>query len=126
MTGAVLVFSLGPVQSFIAEARRAADLFVGSTILSELAKAAAQAIGTKNLVYPASVEDGDINVPNVLVAYLPAEEAPSIAQRAEAALLDRWREIANSARQEFAKLELVNETFDAIWNRQLGNFWEIY
>jgi CRISPR-associated protein Cmr2 len=71
MNSAVLVFSLGPVQSFIAEARRAADLFTGSTILSELAKAAAQAIGTGKLVYPASVED--VNVPNVLVAYLPAK-----------------------------------------------------
>jgi CRISPR-associated protein Cmr2 len=68
MTSAVLVFSLGPVQSFIAEARRAADLFVGSTILSELAKAAAQTIGTTKLVYPAPVTG--VNVPNVLVAVL--------------------------------------------------------
>ena len=124
MTSAVLVFSLGPVQSFIAEARRAADLFTGSTILSELAKAAAQAIGTGKLVYPASVED--VNVPNVLVAYLPAEDAPSVAQRAQAALHQRWHEIADSAKQKFAELGVVDETFDAIWNRQLENFWEIY
>jgi len=124
MTSAVLVFSLGPVQSFIAEARRAADLFTGSTILSELAKAAAQAIGTGKLVYPASVKD--VNVPNVLVACLPAEEAPSVAQRAQDALRQRWHEIADSAKQKFAELGVVDETFDAIWNRQLENFWEIY
>jgi CRISPR-associated protein Cmr2 len=125
MTFAVLIFTLSPVQSFIAEARRTADLFVGSAILSELAKAAAQAIGTANLVYPAPVGE-DVNVPNVLVAYLPAEEAPSIARHAEEALHRRWQEIADSARQVFAKLEFVDETFDTIWNRQIGNFWEIY
>jgi len=124
MTSAVLVFSLGPVQSFIAEARRAADLFTGSTILSELAKAAAQAIGTGKLVYPASVED--VNVPNVLVACLPAKDAPSVVQRAQDALRQRWHEIADSAKQKFAELGVVDETFDAIWNRQLKNFWEIY
>ena len=124
IANSVLVFSLGPVQSFIAEARRAADLFTGSTILSELAKAAAQAIGTGKLVYPASV--GDVNVPNVLVACLPAEEAPSVAQRAQDALRQRWHEIADSAKQKFAELGVVDETFDAIWNRQLENFWEIY
>jgi len=124
IANSVLVFSLGPVQSFIAEARRAADLFTGSTILSELAKAAAQAIGTGKLVYPASVKD--VNVPNVLVACLPAKDAPSVAQRAQDALRQRWHEIADSAKQKFAELGVVDETFDAIWNRQLENFWEIY
>jgi len=122
IANSVLVFSLGPVQSFIAEARRAADLFTGSTILSELAKAAAQAIGTGKLVYPASVED--VNVPNVLVACLPAEDAPSVVQRAQAALHQRWHEIADSAKRLFD--DFADATFNEIWNRQLGNFWEIY
>ena len=40
MPDAVLIFTFSPIQSFIAEARRASDLYVGSQILVRLAKAA--------------------------------------------------------------------------------------
>jgi hypothetical protein len=44
MTQHVLLISLGPVQEFIASARRCRDLWFGSWVLSELAKAAAAGI----------------------------------------------------------------------------------
>lgn len=123
MTTAVLIFTFSPVQSFIAEARRAADLYVGSRILSELAKAAAQAIGADNLVYPVSLNG---SVPNVIVARLPADEAKQIAKRAEQALRDKWSKISQAARNQFAAWGFTDPAFDAIWQRQVNHLWEVF
>ncbi|WP_299757944.1 type III-B CRISPR-associated protein Cas10/Cmr2, partial [uncultured Chloroflexus sp.] len=123
MTDAVLIFTFSPVQSFIAEARRAADLYVGSRILSELAKAAAQAIGAVNLVYPASLNG---SVPNVIVARVPAVEAKQIAERAEQALRKTWSEISQTAHNQFAAWKFTDSVFDAIWKRQANHLWEVF
>ena len=44
MTQYVLTLSIGPVQEFIASARRSRDLWSGSWLLSEMAKAAAKSL----------------------------------------------------------------------------------
>ena len=53
----LFLVNIGPVQGFIASARRTRDLWFGSWLLSELSKAAAQEIvnaGTRNsLIFPA-------------------------------------------------------------------------
>ncbi|VVB63950.1 CRISPR-associated protein [uncultured archaeon] len=54
MTGYLYVLSIGPVQDFIAAARRTRDLWFGSHLLSEISKAAAKEI-TKSgglLIFP--------------------------------------------------------------------------
>ncbi len=118
---AVLIFTFSPIQSFIAEARRAADLFTGSAILSELAKASAKAIGHSRLVYPASL---NADAPNVIVAIVPDAQAQNIASNAQQAFLTRWQTIADSARCQFSGL--TDQTFDAIWQRQCDRYWETY
>jgi CRISPR-associated protein Cmr2 len=40
----LFIATIGPVQPFIASARRTRDLYLGSTLLSELSKAAARKI----------------------------------------------------------------------------------
>lgn len=123
MNKAILIFTFSPVQSFIAEARRAADLYVGSRILSELAKAAAQAIDINNLVYPSSLNG---NVPNVIVARVSAKDAAQIANHAEQALRDEWLRISQTAYQWFAGQGLADATFNAIWERQINHVWEVF
>lgn len=44
MTPNLLLVSLGPIQDFIASARRCQDLWFGSFLLSELSRATAEAI----------------------------------------------------------------------------------
>ena len=44
MTAHLLLVTLGPVQDFIAQARRTRDLWYGSHLLSELGRAAARAL----------------------------------------------------------------------------------
>lgn len=124
MTDSILLFTFSPVQVFIAEARRAEDLFNGSAILVRLAKAAAEALGKEYLVYPASLDAGD--VPNVLTAKIPTSECKNRAKAAEDALLEKWQAIAKDARRE-AKLHTDN-TWEAIWKRQIEQTppWQIF
>lgn len=127
MPNAILIFTFSPVQSFIAEARRTADLFAGSRILVDLARAAGgilEAEGCKRLVYPAVLGD---DVPNKLVAVVPWEKVNSVAETARAALLNCWLRIAYEARQKLEPLgPPPDDVWYAIWERQTTNFWEVY
>lgn len=125
MPEAVFIFSFGPVQSFISEARRTSDLFVGSKILVELAKAAGEAIGGHGqLVYPTSLE---ADVPNVLVGVVPDTEVEETAKMARQAVVDRWHSIAQSACARLSALQPApDRLWQEIWNRQLNSLWEIY
>ncbi len=128
MSEAVLRFTFSPVQSFIAEARRTSDLFVGSRILAELATAAAQSIHASGgqLVFPASLGGARHDMPNVIVAVVPWEQSENIAQNAEAALRRRWQELADEARLDLAKRVPVDELWEATWQRQAEHLWEVY
>lgn len=121
----LLVLSLGPVQEFIAAARRTQDLQAGSALLVELAGAAATAVrdagGT--LIFPSDPKrDG----PNKILAEIPAEIDPAgVAQNARAAtqryLEDQWtaaeREIGRFVNPEIALGQIRNFLeFYAAWH----------
>jgi CRISPR-associated protein Cmr2 len=126
MPDAVLIYTFSPIQSFIAEARRTADLYTGSRILVELAQAIGRAIQDRHgvIIYPADLE-GD--APNRLVALVPWADAQTIAEAASDALWDRWRRIAGSARQFISsKTPAPDIEWDRIWSRQVEGLWETY
>jgi CRISPR-associated protein Cmr2 len=125
MPDAVLVFTFGPIQPFIAEARRASDLYAGSQTLVALARAAAQELAARGtLVYPTGIGAAGAgrDVPNKLVAVLPWEQAQAAAQAAERALWAKWRELSEQARRRFEREAgvPVDDTWRAIWQRQTG------
>ena len=130
MTRSVFIFTFSPVQPFIAQARRAADLYSGSQILVELAKAAAigmQASGA-TLIYPASL-DGD--APNRLVALTndvaTCLDAAQNGFQSQGGFYPRWVELYQVARQELQKFQPAPDAeWDAIWNRQVSHLWETY
>jgi CRISPR-associated protein Cmr2 len=129
MTDAVLIFTFSPVQSFIAEARRAADLYVGSKVLVHMAKAAARAIGVANLIYPATQNDRlPDDVPNVIVAWVPHDQAEGIAGRAHQALLDEWKRLADTGRDELLNKRGLphDQTWEDTWARQINNVWQVF
>lgn len=86
----LMIFSIGPVQEFIATARRSRDLWYGSWMLSELSKAAAKAINgpplSGELIFPNPENSNDLlasshfTSPNKIVAVVDAkpEEAATI------------------------------------------------
>ena len=128
MSKAVLRFTFSPVQPFIAEARRTADLFAGSRILAELAAAAAQSIVDNggSLVFPSSLSGRRHDAPNVVVALVPWERAEEIAQSAEHALNRRWQALVGEARQTLSGLAPVDQLWDETWQRQTAQLWDVY
>jgi CRISPR-associated protein Cmr2 len=133
----VLTLALGPVQGFIAAARRTRDLWAGSWLLSELAKAAArcwweakQKGHELELVFPAVTEGGELlpgsalSVGNKLRAVLrhaTAKEASHLLAEARDAARARWRELAEEAKGKLGAG--VNET---IWQAQVDDYLETY
>jgi len=125
MNDAILILSLGPVQGFIADARRVGDLDAGSEVLKQLSRAAGQAIqegGT--LIYPAHLKD---DVPNKLVARVPGERVEAIAEAAQEAIEREWQTYVSTARNFLATHGPAPDAcWNAIWKRQTTTFWETY
>lgn len=82
----LLAIALGPVQEFIATARRTRDLYAGSRLLSEAAaraaKVLAREVGAKNLIFPAPEDEAGLErlagagIPNVLLVRVPEGKDP--------------------------------------------------
>jgi len=128
-TSWLLQISVGPVQEFIAAARRTRDLWFGSSMLSEISKAAAKAVkdAGAELIFPEPNGDlcpkSDLNVANVILARASgdAEAMNVLAEKARAATVARFKEFAAEA---FKKAErwIVKER----WDRQVEDVIEFY
>lgn len=128
----LLALTIGPVQDFIAAARRTRDLWFGSYLLSEISKAVAKAIQKENgcLIFPAPENDKDLepasalNVANVIVTEIESEapeQVAKIADIAEQAAQKRWREFADSVFEKYQ--DCINQN---IWNDQVDDILECY
>lgn len=132
----LVTLSLGPVQSLIEAARRTRDLWCGSWLLSEAARAAARTLHEAQpgcLIFP-SPEDPDrelqprdeprdeANFANILraeVALPDAAAAHDLCARAKAAASERLRVLGEQAR---GKLKAALR--DEVWNAQIGDLLE--
>src|SRR6218665_581803 len=96
MTSHLLVMSLGPVQDFIAQARRTRDLWFGSYVLSVLTREAALAARAlrAELIIPAHLDETDTapNVPNKLLMLVREGEPRTVARAARDAARTHLRE----------------------------------
>jgi CRISPR-associated protein Cmr2 len=142
---AMLQMSVGPVQTFIFEARRTQDLWMGSYLLSYLAwtgiKVIAEKYGPDAVLYPSlrghpwvdrwlqkelgllpsAAFTGDITIaatPNKFVALVPAQEVNGLADAVAQAIRNTWREIAEAVRQDFPGGPRNGVWMD-IWKRQV-------
>jgi CRISPR-associated protein Cmr2 len=98
----LLLVSLGPIQDFIASARRCQDLWFGSYLLSALARSAAVAMrkagGKDCLIFPASLDaDNQPGVANKLLLRVPAGTAADVARKGKAAMEDTLRQFGDNA-----------------------------
>jgi CRISPR-associated protein Cmr2 len=100
----LLIVTLGPIQDFIAAARRSRDLWFGSWLLSELSKATARAMaeecGLDALVFPGVSKLAELlpasntSVANKIVVRVPDGKDPAaVAQRGEAGMRQRLRDL---------------------------------
>ncbi|RMH48778.1 MAG: type III-B CRISPR-associated protein Cas10/Cmr2 [Alphaproteobacteria bacterium] len=137
MSTRILHFTLGPVQAFVADARRMRDFWAGSFLLSWLSGKAMQAVekdgGT--IVFPEVESDPLFKVlkgqgtphvgslPNRFKASVPEGFEPATARQA---VLDAWQKLADAVWEEFVQpVAAKGKDTKAIWDRQVGNFWEI-
>lgn len=142
MTAHLLLVTLGPVQDFIAQARRTRDLWYGSHVLSELGRAAARALadGGAKLIFP-SLQAGDAqlvaclaplradnmppqNIANKLLAEVPESIDPQqLAKAARKAVADYWRDqVAAPVKTKCSGL--LAQNIDSVWNEQIDSFLE--
>ena len=98
MTAHLLQLAVGPVQEFIAAARRTRDLWFGSYLLSEISKAAAEAIReqrrridlSRRRRRPVAGQE-DVNVANIIVAERPSARSADHRETAKEAASGRWK-----------------------------------
>lgn len=127
----LLAIAVGPVQEFIAAARRTRDLWFGSYLLSEISRAVAQSVEADGgkLIFPAS--SGAENVANVILAELPSGDPKAVTAKAKQAAQKRWLEFAGEAHREASGVirqdiwdDQVNDVieFYAAWMPQTGDY----
>src|SRR5581483_4351716 len=88
----MLLFSLGPVQSFIAQARKTRDLWLGSFILSVLMQESMKDIHA-NLIFPHNprIEKNIPDLPNKYIAIFETlDEAKKAAGDSEKYIKEFW------------------------------------
>ncbi len=122
------LIQIGPVQSFIAAARRTQDLYVGSRLLSTLAGAGVEAAHRQgaDLLFPV-LEDGKLpaGVPHRF-AFLSDQEPMLIAQIVEEAIRDQWvNQIARPVRDWLVRHAGHGE-WEATFDRQVETWLEFY
>ena len=139
----MLMFTIGPVQSFIEAARKTEDLWMGSYILSYLvAKAMEQVQGDNvELIYPAigSLPPFDFwkrqgfatpSFPNLFLAI-----GNGIVS--QDTLIKRAQDAENTVKTEFRRMteSVINKAFDRSWRetyvkevfeRQISDFFDVY
>ncbi len=132
-------FTLGPVQSFVAQARRTRDFWAGSFLLSWLSAVAMQAVIKQDgeIIFPMVDEDylawlenkgtgkapSQGCVPNRFkggLAQVPADFKPELVV---ASIQLAWQGLADKVWQQ--DLSACPALTRAIWERQVNAFWEV-
>ena len=119
----LMTIALGPVQEFIAAARRTADLTAGSELLVGLAAHLAEHLQSQHdaeLIFPASTQTDAPNKLLFTVQGEPHKIAADAKEQAHAYLRNRWEACLQ-------QLGTVQECIDVeLANWQLKNFLEFY
>ncbi len=107
----LVALSIGPIQDFIAAARRTRDLWFGSYLLSEVSKAAAYSLKEQGavLIFPYSTHlaelapDTPLNVANKILAELETDDPAESLARARQAAHTRWKDLAGQCLREVSR-----------------------
>lgn len=134
------LFSIGPVQEFIAAGRKTRDLFSGSLMLSYLSAKALDAVRKHaNIngynavaVFPSVNEEknyADSSVPNRFLFSITEYSVDKITNTAEAAentIYYEFDRIVEHAKRKFATINERDKVWTTYWDEQKNNFLEIY
>ncbi len=122
----MFVGTIGPVQDFIATARTSQDLWFGSWMLSELAKAMAKSLaeGGAELIFPnpkniAELDNPELNASNKVVVQTDGDPG-KLAEKAKLKVQDRLAQLSLQG------LKHVPSQYRDTARQQLGNLLEFY
>ncbi|MFB6271709.1 MAG: type III-B CRISPR-associated protein Cas10/Cmr2 [Salinibacter sp.] len=141
----ILHFTLGPVQSFVEQARRTRDLWAGSFLLSYLSGQAMKAVldAGGRIDFPSVADENGVihedllrailnpphnspgigSLPNRFKATVPQDFDPDGCRRA---VQGRWEAIAHEVwRNYVAEIAGRGNDTEAIWAEQVARFWEM-
>lgn len=134
MNDTLLLISIGPVQEFIASARKLRDLFFGSYVLSELSKTVARTLHDNgaDLVFPA-IEDrseldegSELNVANKIMAKVESlAEADRIQKAAKSQWLNHIKSLSEKTLDELFSIKKI-KIHDALFRKQIGDYGEFF
>ncbi len=131
MSQYLINIAVGPVQEFIASARKLRDLWYGSHLLSELAKAVAASLHEQgcDLIFPTVTTkekltpNSDLNVANKILAVSPMDSDPvEITRKARESFQNHWRQICQDAVGKAPNKALNKQVFD----QQVNDFGEFF
>lgn len=123
----ILTLSVGPVQGFIAAARKTRDLWAGSQLLSDISKSVARALKNESdveLIFPgddSKLNDAQFSVANVVTCTVKAEGAErlkDLARIAKEAAYAEWDRFVEATKTKIAKAGSWNEIRQEFWNAQ--------
>ena len=132
-------FTLGPVQAFVAQARRTRDFWAGSFILSWLSSIAILAVqhqaGDAAIRFPIPDEDflkalrnegtkkpKQGNVPNRFMAVVGKDFEPDLVTKA---VKDAWTALADKVWTEDFRAADYPAQAKRIWDDQISGFWDM-
>jgi CRISPR-associated protein Cmr2 len=122
------LFQIGPVQSFIAAARRTQDLYIGSRILSELARSGITAAATLSgfkPIFPMRNAQGQFpsSVPHRF-AFISNEQPDRTVKAVQTAIQHRWmNEIAGKVK-EWLKRKIGGGSWEPLFDHQVESWLE--
>lgn len=137
----LITLSLGPVQSLIGAARRTRDLWCGSWLLSEAARAAARALHGKQkncLIFPCLDNPDkdlkpqkdprdDANIVNILRAEVKTHDAKAareLCDKAKTAAILRLTELGEDVKNEMTRMK--KPIRDDVWDAQIDDILEVF
>jgi len=127
----MLLFSLGPVQSFIAQARKTRDLWLGSFLLSVLMQESMKDIHA-HLIFPHNprIEKNIPDLPNKYIAIFDtADEAVEAAGKSEIYIKAFWKMLCEDVWNAlFATFSHTSSVTRQHWDRQIDptNMFEFF
>ena len=123
----LIIIHIGPVQTFLAAARKIRDLAAGSAMLSKMAAAVAESLQSSGceLIFPATIGDGA--VPNKIMVSSPddANVKRMVTKARNAAKRARDAFFANASNDKYVRGAISSDLFGVCLN-SLEPLWVMY
>ena len=134
MSKHLIQVTIGPVQEFIASARKLRDLWFGSDLLSELSKTVARSLKEQgaDLIFPFAASNNDLKtgssliVANKIMAELSAELSPAdVIANARNAWVTHRNEVAEKTIEHIRKIRKIHIN-EALYQKQVSDSGEFF